>query len=84
MTSMNDNDVEVYFIDFGNKERVNLSWLKKIPSPLMKPRPAAMRVSMGDFRSSVDESKLMAAFDEYIVNNTFRVTILEGVSVHSH
>ncbi|XP_021948525.1 uncharacterized protein LOC110846177 isoform X2 [Folsomia candida] len=75
-----DDQAQVYFIDYGNKEVVSNSLIRKLPLSLRKMRPSAIRVEIGDFRPNegINAENLVEAFYKYILEHKFRVTIFEN------
>lgn len=78
-----DDQAQVYFIDYGNKEVVSNSLIRKLPLSLRKMRPSAIRVEIGDFRPNegINAENLVEAFYKYILEHKFRVTIFENVRI---
>ncbi len=77
--AIEEKRIKVFFIDYGNTERVKKKLVRKLPIRLKTMRPCAIRIASGDFQQSVED--LSAEFNQYIIDGVFRITIFEKVKV---
>ncbi|KAJ8033209.1 Tudor domain-containing protein 1 [Holothuria leucospilota] len=82
VTSVEEDNADVLFVDYGNSDLTAKSTLKKLDEKFLSTPTFAIRCQLAGVDTSIDDEGVLAKFEEFLESETLQVKVVSGGDSH--